>query len=138
MRKKELITIKQAEKLKELGFNEKCCASFFKRSKRTLFYAPWDANSSVTGYISIPTVDEAIDWLRRKFNICIYSIEPFVDPTSANNEIVYKYKVKYCNRRDGWNGRVAIGETRLYKNVYSLKREAITMAIKWIKQNLKK
>ena len=83
-----------------------------------------------------PTVDEIIDWLRIKYNIIIYNaIEPFVDPESGNkNEVLYRFAVKWCNRRDGWNGRVYIGSSKLSSNIYGMKREAIWLAIRWLKK----
>ena len=81
------------------------------------------------------SLDGVIDWLRRKHNIVIYnSIEPFVDPVSDNHHILYRFSVKYCNLRDGWNGREYIGESKLTKNIYTAKKQAITLAIKWLKQ----
>ena len=82
------------------------------------------------------SLDGVIDWLRRKHNIVIYnSIEPFVDPVSDNHHILYRFSVKRCNLRDGWNGREYIGESKLTKNIYTAKRQAITLAIKWLKQH---
>lgn len=82
------------------------------------------------------SLDGVIDWLRRKHNIIIYnSIEPFVDPVSDNHHILYRFSVKHCNLRDGWNGREYIGESKLTKNIYTAKRQAITLAIKWLKQH---
>lgn len=81
----------------------------------------------------IATVDDAIDWLRRKYNIVIYNtIEPFVDPVS--NKILYRMSVKQCNLRDGWNGRIYIGESKLTSNIYAAKRQAVSIAIRWIKK----
>lgn len=81
-------------------------------------------------------LDDVIDWFRRKHNIIIYnSIEPFVDPTSNNHDILYRFSVKHCNLRDGWNGREYIGESKLTKNIYTAKKQAITLAIKWLKQH---
>ena len=120
MVKDSLVTKKQSQALKELGFNEP-----------TLY---------VSGWVSVPTVDEAIDWLRRKYNIVIYNkIEPFVDPTDdTHKKILFKYGVKLCDTHHlGSNGRVDIGNTRLNTNVYSLKREAISIAIKYIKSRIK-
>ena len=58
MTKESLISKTQTLALKELGFNE-----------LTLY---------LRGDMSVPTVDEVIDWLRRKHNIIIYNkIEPF-------------------------------------------------------------
>lgn len=81
-------------------------------------------------------VDDVIDWLRRKHKIVIYDkIEPFVDPKT--HVILYRMGVKKCNLRDGWNGRIYIGESRLTKNIYAAKREAIWLAIRWIKMQNK-
>ena len=112
MIKDSLITKTQALALKELGFNE------------ITLYA--------RGYLSVPTVDEVIDWLRRKYNIVVYNkIEPFVDPIDDTHKtILFKYGVKRCDINHlGWNGRIDLGTTRLAKNVYSLKRETIKIAM---------
>lgn len=134
--KANLVTTKQAQELKALGFHDKVSYyAILDNPIRTSM--PYD-NNALKGWLSIPTCDEAIDWLRRKYNVCIYtSVPPFVDLTDDAHPILYRYTVKYCNRRDGWNGRVYIGETNLSKNVYSLKRQAIWLAIRWIKANKK-
>ena len=81
-------------------------------------------------------VDDVIDWLRRKYNIHVYTaMEPFVDPTDEKRPVLYRFAIKYCNQRDGWNGRIYIGETKLSPNVYTLKKQAITLALRWIKKN---
>lgn len=86
--------------------------------------------------INSVSLDGVIDWLRRKHNIIIYnSIEPFVDPVSDNHHILYRFSVKHCNLRDGWNGREYIGESKLTKNIYTAKKQAITLAIKWLKRH---
>ena len=85
-----------------------------------------------TMFVSLD-VDSVINWLREKHKVVIYnSMEPFVDPTS--NKILYRYSVKYCNLRDGWNGRQYIGKSTLTANQYSAKRQAIWLAIRWIKK----
>lgn len=97
----------------------------------------WDARL-FTMYVDF-SVDSVIDWLRKKYKVVIYnSMEPFVDPTSK--KILYRYSVKYCNLRDGWNGREYIGKSKLTSNIYAAKRQAIWLAIRWIKkqQNGKK
>ena len=111
----------QAQTLKELGFKEITLYCYSKGLRHE---------------VSVPTTDEAIDWLRRKYNIIIYNkIEPFVDPIdNTHKTILFKYGVKLCDTQHlGWNGRTDIGTTRLNTNVYSLKREAINIAIKYIK-----
>lgn len=80
---------------------------------------------------TIPTVDEAIDFLRKKFNVVIYNkAAPFVDPIT-NSYIRYAFKVKFCDTKNGWNFRENIGESKWSKNIYSAKRQAITIAIKY-------
>ena len=135
------LTAKQAEKLKLLGFDDpvighRYTSSYYAGNVRTCGEQQnWNRS---TVFVSAPTVDEAIDWLRRKFNVHIYAaVEPFVDPVDKKSPTLYRYAVKYCNRRDGWNGRSYIGQTRLAKNVYSLKRQAITLAINWLNKRNK-
>lgn len=120
MVKCSLITITQALTLRELGFNECSCNVF------------WYAGKKIRRH----NVDEVIDWLRRKYNIVIYNkIEPFVDPTDeTHKKILFRFGVKRCDINHlGWNGRIDLGVTRLSTNVYSLKREAINIALKYIK-----
>lgn len=121
MTKESLISKTQALAIKKLGFNE-----------LTLY---------LRGDMSVPTVDEVIDWLRRKHNIIIYNkIEPFVDPADQTHKtILFRFGIKRCDINHlGWNGRLYIGETRFSKNIYSLKREAISIAIKYIMSHEKK
>lgn len=121
--------------------------SKFRQSLLTISQAKELIKYGYYGYVTyvpnvgrIATVDDAIDWLRKKHNIIIYnSIEPFVDPTEDNHHILYRFSVKYCNLRDGWNGRIYIGESKLTKNIYAAKRQAIWLAIRYLnKQNGKK
>lgn len=127
MRKETLVSQTIAEAFKELGFREKCdsvCITVEYGGERRLTLQP--------------NVDQAIDWLRRKFNVIIYNaIEPFVDPTVKKPRILYRYSVKWCNFRDGWNGRKYIGESKLIENPYVAKRQAIMIAIRYIKERQK-
>jgi len=105
MKKIGLITKEQFDALKKLGYKE------------ILF--------------AIPTVDEAIDWIRRRFHIVIYNkTAPFVDP-KTNSFINYSFSVKYCAVGKGWNFRENLGESRWTRNVYAAKREAINIAINY-------
>ena len=138
--KKNLVSKTIARSLKELGFRDEVAS--WTKGKFIGIDKPYNNNDkydATLGYMSMPTVDEAIDWLRRKYNVVIYEyMEPFVDPRVDNpNRILYKYAVKWCNTRDGWNGRVYAGESNLLANIYTAKREAIMIAIKWIKKNKK-
>ena len=141
MTKNSLITITQARTLKELRFNESTPGYFWEdwRSLGIDFATP-ENNNVIKNCVSVPTIDEVIDWLRRKYNIVIYNkVEPFVDPTDDSHKtILFKFGVKRCDVNHlGWNGRIDLGTTRLNKNVYSLKREAIDIAIKYIKSQKK-
>lgn len=144
MVKHSLITKMQAQTLKELGFKEPTSCYFWSAFIKPIMTnvddtdivsgAP-DNSNNIKHCVSVPTVDEVIDWLRRKYNIVIYDkIEPFVDPTDDTHKtILFRFGVKQCDTKHlGWNGRVNIGETRLSKNVYSLKREAVNIALKYI------
>jgi hypothetical protein len=139
MTKESLISKTQALAIKELGFNEPTSHYVLVLGKVIHSWNPDNYNNSGR-FASVPTVDEAVDWLRRKYNIVIYNkIEPFVDPTDLTHKtILFRYGIKRCDTTNlGWNGRLYIGETRLDKNVYSLKREAITIALKYIKNRKK-
>lgn len=145
--KKNLVSLTIARSLRELGFRDEVAS--WEKEKTVRIGLPENSNSkwlSALGYMSMPTVDEAIDWLRRKYNIVIYEyMEPFVDPRVDNpNRMLYRYAVKWWNLHDAWkgkryriNGRVHIGESNLLANIYTAKREAIMVAIKWIKKNKK-
>lgn len=138
MTKNSLVTMAQAQALKELGFREPT-PCYFWIAAIILTGIP-DNSNRLEGCVSVPTTDEAIDWLRRKYNIIIYNkIEPFVDPIDDTHKtILFKYGVKLCDTQHlGWNGRTDLGATRLSTNVYSLKREAINIAIKYIKSQKK-
>lgn len=139
MIKNSLVTKTQALALKELGFDEPiayyCSETWDLEGIGCIAIRP-NNNNRIPGCTSIPTVDETIDWLRRKYNIVIYNkVEPFVDPTDQTHKtILFRFGVKRCDTTNlGWNGRMYIGETRLAKNIYSLKRDAISIALKYIK-----
>ena len=139
MVKDSLVTKTQAQALKELGFKEPT-SCYYLDSVDGLLAGFIKIRNNDKNHISVPTIDEAIDWLRRKYNIVIYNkIEPFVDPTDdTHKKILFKYGVKRCDVNHlGWNGRMDLGSSRLNTNVYSLKREAINLAIKHIKSQKK-
>lgn len=134
------VTCIQAKKLKAIGFNEPT-GHYYRNGKIMNGIDSMNWNLFLSSFrVSAPTVDETIDWLRRKYNIHIYTcIEPFVDPNDPKGSVLYRYGAKWCDRRNGWNGRLVIGKTNLSKNPYSLKRQAITFALRWItKNNVKK
>lgn len=140
MIKNSLVTKTQALALKELEFSELTPYYLLEGNTNTLYYDKLENSNSAKWFTSVPTVDETIDWLRRKYNIVIYNkVEPFVDPTDQTHKtILFRFGVKRCDTTNlGWNGRIDLGTTRLSTNVYSLKREAIGIALKYIKSQKK-
>lgn len=75
MKKSNLVTLNQAKKLKELGFKEKVCHYQMSNLKIGISY-PRDWNNEAVPYgvdnivnypyLSIPTLDEALDWLLKR------------------------------------------------------------------------
>lgn len=141
----KLVSIKQAEILKELGFTELSPRFAYRRSDEDRFKLIPDQekiygynrprySGVMKQYLLIPTIDQAIDWIRRKFDVIVYnSAEPFVKPLTK--DIVYAYGVKYCNRRDGWNGRIIIDRGGEWcKDPNTAKRRALTKALNFIKK----
>lgn len=140
--KKDLCSITIAKALDELGFNREtryCYDPRVSRIKRDPNRQIRDWNHYLRPplfYVSVPTVDQAIDWIREKYNVVIYNhVPPFVDPKDKQNRIMYIYDVKFCNRRDGWNGRIMVSTASGSYNIYAAKRMAIMDAIRWIKKN---
>ena len=137
MVKDSLVTRKQAQILKELGFKEPTAYYYFPSGWKKPVNCDYPRRNDKFAYgCSMPTVDEVIDWLRRKYNIIIYDrISPFVDPTDHTHKtILFRYGVKRCDTVVlGWNGRVDLGSTDMSTNVYTLKRAAINIALKYIK-----
>lgn len=128
---REVVTKNQALMLEEVGFKEHVNNYILKHGTQC-----WSNQRKKNGdnivYVTLSTVDEAIDWLRRAFDIVIYNTAaPFVDPTS-NKGILYSYKVKVCNPKWGWNMRESLGQTKWSPNHYGMKRQAITIALRWL------
>lgn len=81
--------------------------------------------------ISEYLLDKLIASLRDSYDVIIYNaMEPFVDPQT--HHILYRYKVKWCNKRDGWNGRIIIGTSDLTDNVIHAKEQAVKLALCWV------
>lgn len=120
MSKANSITLEQFKELNRLRYHGTATGYVYQKPKGEWFF--------------IPTCDEVIEWLRVKHDIMIFhAVPPFVDPSlDGKNEILHRLCIKFCNRRDGWNGREIIGKTDLNKNLNTLKRQAITIAIKWL------
>lgn len=132
------VTYNQARKLKAIGFKEPTYNRFKVGSHPKISKTNFTNWNRLIFSVSAPTIDEVIDWLRRKYNIHIYTcIEPFVDPKDPKGSVLYRYGVKWCDQKNGWNGRIVIGKTNMSKNPYSLKRQAITLAINWLNKRNK-
>lgn len=137
-----LVTIKQAKELRDLGFvgpTMRHAYSFDKehyKMQNQHVRILTTNNKRHKALLCIPTVDEAIDFIRKKYSIVIYNrIAPFVD--EKTHKIHYSYAVKYCNELWGWNHRKFIGSSRTSVNIYAMKRSAITIAIRHIKKDKK-
>ena len=136
------VTLKQAFELKVLGFDEPCIAYAYRFDAQGKHYIKTDnRNCSVPPkrnddkhifILTVPTVDQAIDWIRRKYNIHIINrSEPYVNPTT--NQVEYAYRIKQCNTKWGWNQRVYVGHTNWSTNSYAMKRTALWIALRYIK-----
>lgn len=141
----KLVSIKQAEILKELGFKElvQRCAHKEVNEEKFKLIPSQEALYAYNGHryfgimkqwLLVPTVDQAIDWIRCNFDVVIYnSAEPFIKPFTK--DIIYAYGVKYCNRRDGWNGRIIIDRGGEWcKDPNTAKKRALTKALNFIKK----
>ena len=134
--KKERVTIHQAELLRQLGFCEKCNAYGWDwgdnnkhvYENNTLCNNNTDIFSNM---FSVPTVDQVIDWLRKKYNIIVYHTHiPYVCPKT--HKIVYTFTPKICNPDWGWNQRITLKRGIQSADIYAAKRSAITIALNWI------
>ena len=83
--------------------------------------------------IFVAEIDKVIDMLRIRFNVHVYnSAAPFVTKRDNKNIVLYGYAVKYCSLAHGWNARELIVKSIWSRNIYTAKRQAINIAIKWI------
>ena len=64
-----LVTKTQAQALKELGFKELTSCYFWTEDNTGIMSGVPDNSNNIKHCVSVPTTDEAIDWLRRKYNI---------------------------------------------------------------------
>ena len=110
---KQFVTYEIALKLKELGFNEKCLASYYTDDERnydkgdiydcrrklssSIDFDPFKEefdnfyiNSNETYYVSAPLWQQVIDWLRNEHDIVIEIVRQKYFDTYANS---YAYEV---------------------------------------------
>lgn len=120
-----LVTIKQAEDLKSLGYDEKCFRYAYKFDNKFILQKNLikvsNKNRTSPLILAIPTVDEAIDWLRRKYKLYVH-----IEGKDEYDE----YNVLLSKNWDLDNIQCA-------KNIYAAKRLAISSIIREIKKRTK-
>ena len=143
MRKLRRVTKLQAKRLKQLGYNRDVTAYYLENKARLLnkmlfethVSEDWNHNKNGSQYrketdplypfISAPTLDEVIEWLREKHNIII-TIELIRLIKNTNN---YDYCLYFPNKP------MDCGNRNRYSKIEHAKREAISKAIKYILKN---
>lgn len=143
MGKLRRVTKLQAKRLKQLGYNRDVTAYYLENKARLLnkmlfethVSEDWNHNKNGSQYrketdplypfISAPTLDEVIEWLREKHNIII-TIELIQLIKNTNN---YDYYVYFPNKP------IDCGNKDRYSKIEHAKREAISKAIKYILKN---
>ena len=143
MGKLRRVTKLQAKRLKQLGYNRDATAYYLENKARLLnkmlfeTYVSEDWNHNKNGsqyrketdplypFISAPTLDEVIEWLREKHNIII-TIE-LIQPSKST------YNYDYCLYFP--NTPMDCGNKDRYSKIEHAKREAISKAIKYILKN---
>lgn len=137
MNQKRLVTRKQAEKLKELGFKEKVCHYQMSDLSVGVSY-PRDWNNEAVPYgldnivnypyLSIPTVDEAIEWLINKLD---KRQEFFYYDVTKDTEFLSEKITYYCTIDVLDNLERTFTKKR--NSIYSAKKDLINKLIKMIK-----
>ena len=145
MGKLRRVTKLQAKKLKQLGYNRDVTAYYLENKARLLnkmlfethVSEDWNHNKNGSQYrketdplypfISAPTLDEVIEWLREKHNIII-TIELIQLIKNTNN---YDYCIYFPNKP------IDCGNEDRYSKIEHAKREAISKAIKYLLKNAK-
>lgn len=142
MGKLRRVTKLQAKRLKQLEYNRDVTAYYLENKARLLnkmlfethVSEDWNHNKNGSQYrketdplypfISAPTLDEVIEWLREKHNIII-TIE-LIQLITNNN---YDYCVYFPNKP------MDCGNKDKYSKIEHAKREAISKAIKYLLKN---
>lgn len=129
MNKQQLVTRRQAIKLKQLGFHDKTCAYTHENAQdlNVRFSYPYDHNRwyaemKERPFISVPTVYEALDWLNAKKSNQVLTIIP----AFTHGKWYISCRKLYV---DG-SGFAAYRIGKLYSNKYAAYREAINILIK--------
>lgn len=99
--KEQFVTYEIAKRMKELGFNEPCFTVFV--SSRVITFLPSSMNYCKNNNelpihtVSAPLWQQAIDWLREKYNV-----EIWVEPAMLS----YRYKILASDNK--WEGHKEI------------------------------
>lgn len=153
MGKLRRVTKLQAKRLKQLGYNRDVTAYYLENKARLLnkmlfethVSEDWNHNKNGSQYrketdplypfISAPTLDEVIEWLREKHNIII-TIE-LIQPSKSTIELIQPFKstynYDYCLYFP--NTPMDCGNKDRYSKIEHAKREAISKAIKYLLKN---
>lgn len=142
MGKLRRVTKLQAKKLKQLGYNRDATAYYLENKARLLnkmlfethVSEDWNHNKNGSQYrketdplypfISAPTLDEVIEWLREKHNIVITTeLVQLSKSTSYDYGLFILSKYTDCGNEDR------------YSKIEHAKREAISKAIKYLLKN---
>ena len=127
----KIIPFSLAKKLKDLGFDEFCCAHYLKNGDLN-YNTLWKEDSGVfrrfnilpTMYIDAPTIYQVIDWFSNRG--LFLTVEPFPSFSSLN-KIVWNYKIK--RNSDGANMET-IDSTIMFINNIDAYLEGIKELIK--------
>lgn len=135
------VTLRQALTLRALGFKEPCMQMAYKFGDKNWSLGNTGKcvitnNNNYPNCVAVPSVDQAIDWIRRKYSIHIVNrIIPFVDPTKQG-KILHSYCVKKTNVKDGWNFREMLGNESSH-DIYAAKRMCIDIALRYVRNKTK-
>lgn len=120
--KEQFCTYEIALKLKELGFNEECLASYFEWPipDRGTF------ELSLRGTIHAPFWQQAIDWFREKYDLhIVVTVNPYSEIDEVNGYKIYDgYKNMQC---------VSNQETQSWSH-YKAREQAILKCIELCKK----
>jgi len=128
----DYVSFEIAKSLKERGFNEPC-EGFYVNSdvlSHTLSNAKnskWDEDKSTIGYISAPTLQMAMKWLREEHSIFIDIISRF--SMNADKDVCFSYSCKKLTETYKSGYEYEDGEWLSYE-------EAAEAAIKYCLKNL--
>lgn len=152
MGKLRRVTKLQAKRLKQLGYNRDVTAYYLENKAKLLnkmlfethVSEDWNHNKNGSQYrketdplypfISAPTLDEVIEWLREKHNIII-NIELIQLPKITQSIL----QLITNNNYDYWlyfpNKSIDCGNKDRYSKIEHAKRESISKAIKYLLKN---